>query len=59
MLMTGLGRDSVYQAINDGHLRAKKCGTRTIITAHALNVFLDSLPDAGQANGKTRRQRRR
>ena len=33
--LTGLGRDSLYQAINTGLLQSKKYGTRTLVPAVA------------------------
>jgi len=40
----GIGRDSIYQAIRDGRLEARKLGRRTIITYDALQAFLSGLP---------------
>ena len=45
--LTGLGRDSVYTAIRDGHLVARKFGRRTLITDDDLRQFLAGLPRAG------------
>jgi excisionase family DNA binding protein len=45
--LTGLGRDSVYSAIRDGRLVARKLGRRTIITDDDLRQFLAGLPLAG------------
>lgn len=45
--LTGLGRDTVYAAIRDGHLVARKLGRRTLITDDDLRVFLAGLPRAG------------
>jgi excisionase family DNA binding protein len=41
----GIGRDGVYRAINEGLLRARKFGKRTLILARDLDAFLDSLPE--------------
>jgi Helix-turn-helix domain len=41
---TTLCRDSVYKAINEGRLVARKAGKRTLVTAEDLNAFLQSLP---------------
>ncbi len=49
MLKTGLGRDTVYRLIREGHLIARKCGKRTLVRAIDLEAFLDALPVAGQA----------
>ena len=40
----GLCRDSIYQAIRDGKLEARKAGRRTLVTAEALRRYLDNLP---------------
>jgi excisionase family DNA binding protein len=42
--LAGVGRDSVYKAIREGKLEARKFGRRTIITSEAGRRFLDSLP---------------
>lgn len=44
---TGIGRDNVYRAINDGRLRARKLGRRTLILASDLEAFLQELPQIG------------
>lgn len=41
---TGLGRSSIYEAIREGRLRARKVGRRTVVLAADLNDFLASLP---------------
>jgi excisionase family DNA binding protein len=45
--LTGLGRDTVYAAIRDGHLVARKLGRRTLVTDDDLRQFLAGLPRAG------------
>ena len=45
-VLTGLGRDTVYTAIRDGHLVARKLGRRTLITDDDLRQFLAGLPRA-------------
>lgn len=44
--LTGLGRTSVYQAIKDRRLAAKKCGRRTIVLRSDLETFLQKLESA-------------
>jgi excisionase family DNA binding protein len=44
MARVGLGRDSVYRAIREGQLPAKKFGKRTLIVGTDLEAFLKSLP---------------
>jgi excisionase family DNA binding protein len=41
---TGLGRDSVYDAIRNGKLTARKFGRRTLVTDDDLRRFLAGLP---------------
>jgi excisionase family DNA binding protein len=45
--LTGLGRDSIYSAIRDRHLVARKFGRRTLVTDDDLRQFLAGLPRAG------------
>jgi excisionase family DNA binding protein len=45
--LIGLGRDSIYAAIRDGRLVARKFGHRTLITDDDLREFLAALPRAG------------
>ena len=52
--LTGLGRDTVYTAIRDGHLIARKLGRRTLITDDDLRQFLAGLPRAGGRQEATR-----
>jgi excisionase family DNA binding protein len=42
----GTGRTKIYQAIADGHLKARKCGKRTLVLRGDLRDFLASLPVA-------------
>jgi hypothetical protein len=41
----GVGRSKVYAEIKAGRLKAKKIGSRTIITSDAAHTYLDALPD--------------
>lgn len=50
---TGLGRSSLYKAIAQGKLKAKKAGSRTIILRADLNEFLAALPAATFKSGKS------
>ena len=43
-LRAGVGRSTVYAAINSGALRARKAGRRTLILDIDLKTWLDSLP---------------
>jgi hypothetical protein len=42
--ISGLGRTTIYAAIANGELTAKKCGRRTVILMTDLALFLDQLP---------------
>lgn len=42
---SGIGRTTVFAEIKAGRLKARKVGKRTLITAEAARVFLDSLPE--------------
>jgi excisionase family DNA binding protein len=41
---TGFGRDTIYKAIKEGKLIARKCGKRTTILDAELHAYLASLP---------------
>ncbi len=45
-----LGRTSIYKAINDGKLVAKKFGAKTLITAESVTEFIDAFPAIGGEN---------
>lgn len=45
MQISNLGRNSIYNAIKEGKLVAKKYGTRTLIEMKALEAFIASLPN--------------
>jgi excisionase family DNA binding protein len=49
MLQSGLGRDTIYKAINSGRLPARKVGRRTIVLATDMQRFLEALPVIGDA----------
>lgn len=44
--LTGLGRTSIFQAIRDRRLVAKKNGRRTIVLKADLEAFLSNLESA-------------
>ena len=44
--VAGIGRTTIYQAIADGKLKARKCGKRTLVLRDDLRDFLASLPAA-------------
>lgn len=41
-----LGKTKLYALIRDGHLPARKLGSRTIVLSEDLERFLNSLPKA-------------
>ncbi len=43
-----IGQTSLYKAIREKQLKARKYGTRTIITRIDLQAFLDSLPPSSR-----------
>ena len=45
----GIGRTKIYEEINAGRLRAKKLGSRTLVTTAAALAYLDTLPDVQAA----------
>jgi excisionase family DNA binding protein len=47
--LIGIGRTKVYAEIRDGRLRAKKLGSRTLITGKAASEFISRLPDVKAA----------
>jgi excisionase family DNA binding protein len=42
--VSSIGQTSLYKAIRDKQLTARKYGTRTVITRTDLQAFLDTLP---------------
>ena len=42
--IAGIGRTSLYDAIRDGSLIARKLGKRTLILRRDLDAFLTALP---------------
>lgn len=42
----GCGRTRLYGLIAEGHLDARSCGGRTLITTESLRRFAESLPPA-------------
>ena len=42
----GVGRSSIYEAVNRGELRLKKSGRRSLILVDDLKAWVNSLPDA-------------
>lgn len=48
--ITGLGRTKIYEEINSNSLKAKKCGTRTLVTAESFREWQHNLPDFRSSN---------
>jgi excisionase family DNA binding protein len=52
-VLLGVGRDSLFSAINAGHIVAQKVGRRTVITPRELERFLANAPRSrGYARSK-------
>ena len=47
--VANMGRSSLYTAIKDGHLIARKSGRHTVILACELEAFLAKLPASGSS----------
>ena len=45
----GIGRTKGFALIRDGHLVARKIGSRTVVEAESLRRFAAALPRAGKA----------
>ena len=45
--LSGLGRSSIYNAINSGALKVRKAGRRSIVTTTDLRAFIDAMPSGG------------
>ena len=43
--MAGVGRSTIYAAIADGRLKARKLGRRTLILRDEMTRFLVALPE--------------
>lgn len=43
---TGLSRSTLYEALKNGQLVARKCGARTVIEETELRRFVNALPKA-------------
>ncbi len=48
--IAGLSRSTIYLALGDGRLTAKKAGRRTIICPEDLQKFVRDLPTFGDRN---------
>lgn len=44
--MLGLGRSTIYRLMNEGKLKPKKVGKRTLFLVSDLRTFAESLPEA-------------
>jgi excisionase family DNA binding protein len=52
--ITGLGNTTVYALLAAGHLKAKKCGSRTLVTGESIAAYLNGLPDAVLTTGRSK-----
>ncbi len=46
-----LGRTSIYKAINEGRLTAKKFGSKSLVSAESLDDFIAGLPNKEKVGG--------
>jgi excisionase family DNA binding protein len=46
-----ISRFQIYKLINEGSVKARKLGSRTLIDLQSLDAYLDALPPAQAANG--------
>jgi hypothetical protein len=44
VLMTGIGRSSLYKLLNEGKITPRKQGKRTLILVEDLERYVQSLP---------------
>ncbi len=44
--MTGLGRSTIYRLFEEGQLKKRKAGKRTLILVKDLEVYVNSLSSA-------------
>lgn len=44
--MLGLGRSTLYRLINEGQLKPKKVGKRTLFLVSDLKAFIENCPEA-------------
>jgi excisionase family DNA binding protein len=50
-LVSRIGRNSLYLAVQTGALRARKLGKKTLILRDDLRAWLESLPPASSGGG--------
>ena len=46
MAFASIGRTKLYQEINEGRLKARKLGAKTVILASDAQAWLEALPEA-------------
>jgi excisionase family DNA binding protein len=52
-LLGDVGRDTIYDLINLGHLEAKKIGRRTLVTGESLEKYIQNLPPFPRRSAET------
>ena len=55
---SGVGRSSIYEAVNRGELKLKKSGRRSLILVEDLKAWVTALPDAKQQNSQTAKRKK-
>lgn len=48
--LIGISRTKFYQLVNDGRIKVRKIGNRSIILEEDLGAFLRALPFVGEAH---------
>jgi excisionase family DNA binding protein len=51
----GIGRSSIYEAVRDGRLKARKLGHKTLLLRRDLEAFVESLPVAPIVGSRPRK----
>jgi excisionase family DNA binding protein len=50
--LLSVGRTTLYSAIKKGDLKTSKVGRRTLVTAEALKLWLETLPTSHEVNSQ-------
>ncbi len=45
-----IGRSKFYQEVQEGRIRIRKVGRKSVITVSDARIWLESLPDGGRAD---------
>jgi len=50
--LLSVGRTTIYSAIKNGDLKTCKAGRRTLVTAEALQLWIESLPNSVEVHSQ-------